>query len=157
MKSIITTIEKIGQSLEIGDFTFNSDGYLSVILHEQHTVHFQLNESQNTLNLYAEIADLTHIKSVNLLSELLKENYFSQEKNHFHFSINPETNWLLLFKSIDEPMIDPSILKSLIDNLLEAIIYWQKHINNFLQDNLNKKMQQNKYQIPANKFSFISR
>lgn len=157
MKPIITTIEKIGQSLEIGDFTFNSDGYLSVIFHEQHTIHFQLNESQNALNLYAEIADLTHIKSVNLLSELLKENYLSQNSSQFHFSINPETNWLLLFKSIDESMIDPSILKHLINKLLEAIIYWEKRINDFLQDNLNKKIQQDQYQIPANKFSFISR
>ncbi|WP_298770254.1 type III secretion system chaperone [uncultured Shewanella sp.] len=154
---MITAFEKLGNSLGIGEFKFNADGYLSVILHGEYTIHFQFNESKNTLSFYSEIADLTHVKSVNLLSELLKENFLSESGNQFHFSINPETNWLLLFRTIDEPIIDLSIFKNIINSLIESVMTWKKRINNFLQDNLNKKMQQNQYQIPANKFSFISR
>ncbi|MCL1124110.1 type III secretion system chaperone [Shewanella surugensis] len=108
------------------------------------------------ITAFKEIADLTHIKSVNLLSKLLKENFLNQGSNQFNFGINPETNWLLLFKSIDVPMINSDILKALVNNLLKAIIVWKKHIDDLLQENLNKKNQHNQYKIPANKFSFIS-
>ncbi|WP_299492808.1 type III secretion system chaperone [uncultured Shewanella sp.] len=156
MKRILTAFEQLGLSLKIGELQFNGEGYLPITLNDQHTIHCQINENRDAVALYSEVADLTSIKSANLLFKLLTENFLNQDTHQFNFNIHPETHWLLLSRSIDESVINSNTLEVLINNLNDAIITWKKHINDLLQDTLTKTKYQDKHQIPANKFSFIS-
>ncbi|WP_299010477.1 type III secretion system chaperone [uncultured Shewanella sp.] len=152
MFNTISALEKFGKNHDISDLTFNADGYLNIVLQDEFTIHLQLNSNKDMLSIFSEVADLSKTNNTILFSNLLKANYFGQHTNQYNFGINPDDNTLILFKSIDDSIINTSSIENLICDLLEAVIYWKSHITSQLQEKQNKQV---KKQIPNNQFSFI--
>ncbi|WP_298773058.1 type III secretion system chaperone [uncultured Shewanella sp.] len=132
MINSMNIINQFIKDFKLDPSSFEQEGYLRLHTNETCKIHIQINDDKTLITFFSEVTDISKYDQLDLYKRLLTATYFGQETNQFHFGVNPETYKLVLFKTINDEVMNEGMFENILNSLTQAVITWQEKIVNLV-------------------------